>query len=165
MEKHLNKKMIDFVKDKVAKLVFDKDYCDADFVENVADYANTLSEIPRLGHFIPCDKNDIPLVKPSIYDPRSGTGNTNQEEFDKAEQEYKKACERVLFDGFFISENQDATPTDIKSITNGFVHVFWYNGSKGWYPSLNIRTCEDLIRYNPPLTDNGAKFFGYEKTN
>jgi len=64
------------------------------------DYANFLKQPLTLGMFVPCGEDGEVLIEPSLYDPRSKTGNTEHHEFDEKEKQYQQAKERVLFEGF-----------------------------------------------------------------
>lgn len=156
MKKHLNQTMVEFVLEHPATTDYDWQ------LSNHLKYANALSQTPRLGHFIPCDENDVPLEEPKNYAGalEFGVGEHYEKAFN-----YKQACDRVLFEGFFI----DKLPNDVMRLVvivhKSVVCVFWYNLAKDkkWSLSAQIETYEDLIKHNLPLTDNGAKFFGYEK--
>ena len=61
---------------------------------------------------------------------------------------YQQAQSKVIFKGWFVAENQDTQPTDVKTITNGKIHLFWFNNIQGWYLSRGIHTLEDLVKFN-----------------
>ena len=153
MKKHLNQTMVEFVKESINPENFGSRE-----VKNILNYANALSQTPRLGHFIQCDENDVPLSSPIEYSGMDSDAVATV-------KYYQQACDRVLFEGFFI----DKLPNDVMRLVvivhKSVVCVFWYNLAKDkkWSLSAQIETYEDLIKHNLPLTDNGAKFFGYEK--
>lgn len=160
MKKHLNKTMVEFVLEQHTILIepqslYEQNQIRALRFEKILNYANALSQTPRLGHFIPCDENDVPLSSPIEYSGMDSDAVATV-------KYYQQACDRVLFEGFFI----DKLPNDVMRLVvivhKSVVCVFWYNLAKDkkWSLSAQIETYEDLIKHNLPLTDNGAKFFG-----
>lgn len=114
----------------------------------------------KLEMFVPCDENNNPLIKPSIYDPRSGTGNTDYHLYDQAELEYEKAVEKVLFQGLlnkkFTSLSGDSVFQIGKEINFRFNEILELrNGSVKFY----YKTLEDLIHMNLTLTHNAIEHF------
>lgn len=147
MKKHLNKSMVEFVKDcrQNNKLDNIRRFWACEH------YANALSQTPRLGHFIPCDENDVPLEKPNNYEAwlRKALNTPYDADLSKYEK-YQQACDRVLFDGCKVLEyNKKVSYIQCRD------EVFGIGFKKGI-----IQTIEDLIKHNLPLTEAGAKFFG-----
>ena len=158
-KKYLNKTMTDYVFDQKKPVGFSY----LSFYEKVVNYANALSKTPRLGHFIPCDHNDIPLQKPIEY-----SGMDSDALYDV--EQYQLACDRVLFEGckYFESlsdfTSQRTPETEFAVVDNGkgqLVFCF-YIKNEGFHSFFQIKNFEDLVktRKNLPLSDNGAKFFG-----
>lgn len=149
MKKHLNKSMVDFVKDQeneIKLLINHAYYVEvSDISWKIIKYANALSQTPRLGHFIPCDENDVPLEKPKNYEAwlRKALNTPYDADLSKYEK-YQQACERVLFEG--ITQE------------NGL--VFLPNKQILHQSKLGKVTFEQILIYNLPLTEAGAKFFG-----
>lgn len=150
MKKHLNKTMVEFIKEQKSKLGIGGDTY-SDFSKKVIQYANALSQTPRLGHFIPCDHNDIPLQKPIEY-----SGMDSDALYDV--EQYQLACDRVLFEGFKLVgercvelENCDLC-IDFSGKNIVVTDVLCVE--------TTVYTMEHLIEHEPPLTDNGAKVFG-----
>lgn len=148
MKKHLNKTMVEFVKEQHTILIepqslYEQNQIRALRFEKILNYANALSQTPRLGHFIPCDENDVPLEEPkeNNYNMQSDVA---YDLFNKNTIEYQQACERVLFEGCKYDSQRKAVVCNAK-------YIFYV----GYYVVY-----EDLIKHNLPLTDNGAKFFG-----
>lgn len=149
MKKNLNKTMVEFVLEHPATTDYEWQ------LSNHLKYANALSQTPRLGHFIPCDENDVPLEDPKNYVSALELGVG--EHYEKA-LNYQQACDRVLFEGFKLVgercvelENCDLW-IDFSGkniVVNDVLCV-----------ETTVYTMEHLIEHEPPLTDNGAKFFG-----
>lgn len=164
MKKHLNKTMVEFVLEQHTILIepqslYEQNQIRALRFEKILNYANALSQTPRLGHFIPCDENDVPLDEPlsMYYTPEFNCQKYPQELYENDCKKYQQACDRVLFEGFYIFRINER----VSRVTNPPVAVFWYNleNEQEWSLTHSIKTYEDLIKYNLPLTDNGAKFF------
>jgi hypothetical protein len=116
-----------------------------DFYLKSTYYANFLSQPLTLGMFMPCDENNVPFEE----DGTDGNGYVlDKIMFDQ----YQQAKDKVLFEGFFICHGADAKPTDVKSITNGTVHVYWFNNAQQWYLSKGLNTIENIVKYNITLT-------------
>ena len=134
------------------------------------NFAKFLELFPQIWMFVPCKLVDGVWVvleesknKPQAYD---SSGNKIDYAIEKGDyvlggdeqfEEYRQAKERCLFDGFFVIDEGDILPRDVKSIRNSAVHIFWYNTVKGWYLSHGIRTIEDLTIYDLELTETGEK--------
>lgn len=63
-------------------------YKEYEIVEKIFNYANFLKQPLKLGMFVPCDENDVPLDEPKDY------------EHNVKKREYQQAKERVIFEGF-----------------------------------------------------------------
>jgi hypothetical protein len=157
-KKYLNKSMVKYVKLTQETLGLCADTYKI-FSERVLHYSVKLSLTPRLGHFIPCDENDVPLVKPEQPWQDSIMEQALHARYKMELHKYQKACDRVLFEGFYI----DKMSNDVSRVKNLSFTIFWYNLFKKneWSLSQGIMTYEDLIKYNFLLTDAGAKFFWY----
>lgn len=121
-------------------------------LHKIENYAKFLKQPLELWMFVPCDKNGNVLEEPLHYT-----------EFTRNEtNKYQQAKERCLFEGFYVSEGKDTTPTDVKSVTNGKFHFFWFNNIKKWYLSQGFSIIEDLTeeRYNIQLTPTALKQIG-----
>lgn len=103
-------------------------------------YANFLKQPLQKWMFVPCGE-DEEVLDAFVHHVDGGFS-----------REYQQAKERCLFEGFEVSENKDTKPTDVKSITNKLIHVFWYNNINLWCLSNGLKTIEDLIKYNLTLT-------------
>lgn len=123
-----------------------------EFTNLTCNYANLLNQPLELGMFVPCCVEGEILnyneIKQSVID---GT-----ETWDI----WENAKERVIFEGFFISNSIDSRPTTDKTISNGVIHVFWYTDIKQWYLSNGLKKIEDLVKHNLTLTPNAIKKIG-----
>ncbi|MDV3508976.1 hypothetical protein CMU89_17010 [Elizabethkingia anophelis] len=91
-----------------------------DVAFNCIKYAKFLSQPLTLGMFVPVDENGVLLEEPTsikwVY------GCEQYFEQDKAWKEYNKACERVLFEGFYKEFNTVMSPQggylDVEGLKN-----------------------------------------------
>lgn len=152
-KKYLNKSMVEFVLKKNKFKRYDNGDV-VDFCNDIVNYANALSQTPRLGHFIPCDENDVPLEKPIEYSGMDSDAVATV-------KYYQQALERVLFsnlDFYKILEWH----SHMVIVSDTHEKLFRYSIDRNRKDSSEPKTFEDLIRYNLPLTKAGANFFGYE---
>jgi len=111
------------------------------YLSNTHNFANFLSQPPKLGHFIPCDENDAPLGMPIIYD-----GMDSDALLD--EKKYFEAVDRILFEGAIFRNIQPSIDYNYYEI-NG-VKIFTENNHGKFYS--NFKTIESLTPYNLKLT-------------
>ncbi len=119
---------------------------------SVFSYAKFLKEPLKLGMFVPCDENDMPLEIPFNYG--AYLVSLPKEDFNYNEidcLQYQQAKDRVLFDGFELVEIQKY----------GFDLIM---KAEDWSESLSVlfeETIEDLLTYsfNPEfeLTQSAIK--------
>ena len=110
--------------------------------DRVVSYANFLKQPPKLGDFIPCDKEGKPLEKPVFYDDYLKGINLElwHPDTKRGCKQFKEALERVLFEGFEVEHY---------SYTIGFMIGikylrYWKNGM-GFEIGLDTpKTLEDL---------------------
>ena len=117
---------------------------DSQFADKVMAYAHLLSQKPNIGMFVPavCENGVwrvLELPKENLH---------NRDIYYKDLEQYQQAQSKVIFKGCFVSEYQCTKPVDVKSITNGVAHFFWYNTILGWHLSKGIHTLEDLVKLN-----------------
>ena len=108
---------------------------------DIHDYVELLRQPPKLGDFIPCDKEGKPLEKPKRFDdyieyPMSFDGN--KEEFECIE--YKEALERVKFEG--CTFGNFGKKGYLIFARNTEIAIVFDDGSIKW--KRNIKTLEDL---------------------
>ena len=93
-----------------AKLL--KDKSDSEYRRLRENFDNFLEKPLKLGYFIPCDENDVPLEEPKRWKdyldfPESFDGNKEWYEL----YAYQEAKQRVLFEGFEYDVMLGATQT------------------------------------------------------
>jgi hypothetical protein len=148
MEKKL-KSMVEFVKEQKENNTIDL----AQRFINSYEHAILLSQTPNIGMFVPavCENNvwrvlEDPINCDGIKCEKNGCMTDLCTGIYK--NEYQQAQSKVIFKWWFVAENQDTKPTDVKTITNGKIHLFWFNNIQGWYLSRGIHTLEDLVKFN-----------------
>ena len=160
----MEKKLISMV-DLVLGVAKDSNINYEDSWDTTSNYAKFYIQQIELWMLVPCGKDGLPLEKPSkMY----SSGLTfNSKKLTKKGAEYKKAKERVLFEGFEIETipRLKGFREDMKTVLlkhNGIplCNVFWHKESKGWYLSNGIKTVEDLVSYGLTLTDTAIKQIG-----
>jgi len=120
------------------------------FRNRVWNFANFLSQTPKLGHFIPCDVFDVPLVEPDQNDSKYDIWISNDEVdcdyrlYDDDCIEYQQAVDRILFADFRIIPCNSLREETVTCVYNGTKKVF--------FPILRNLKIEDLARYNLKLT-------------
>jgi hypothetical protein len=105
-------------------------------LRNIVKYATFLKQPLKLGMFVPCDENDVPINENSIYDPRSKTGSHTIEEIQQAK-------DRVLFEGFEV---------------NGY-NLYCNQRLFEDVRRLGEYIIEDLVKYDLTLTASAIKQF------
>ena len=103
------------------------------FEETVHNYAKFLKQPLKLEMFVPCDDKENVLITPTEFNPIYWS------------EQYKKAKEKVLFEGFKITYQSD----NKIYIENENKVTFFF-----WKKSPNAKIIEDLIPYNLELTKN-----------
>ena len=135
------------------KLISSKDYgktlkevSDLEYRQKRESYDLLLDQPPKLGDFIPCDKEGKPLDEPKDYkeacdflDKMKGSGRSYQIENPKEFFQYQEALERVKFEGFTKSK--------------GYKDLIQYkdNGSYSFLNIKDVETLEDLTHLNLTL--------------
>jgi len=149
---HLDKTMTEYVLEQAKRttLPFVTRFTNC---EKVAEfYSETLN--PSM--FVPAVFEDgkwVILEEPKNYKQWTKKALNTPYDIDLSKYEqYQSALKNVYFDEFFIHEGNDTKPSEVKSITEGNFHVFWFNNIEGWYLSRGIETIEDLIPYKLKLT-------------
>ena len=103
--------MTDFVLEQ-EKRVRESDYSLEDYYRGftkISNYANFLKKPKKLGYFIACDENDVPLEGSYIYQ----TNHSDEcyckscEAETKRCSDYQEAQQRVLFEGFEYDKEND----------------------------------------------------------
>ena len=129
-----------------------------DFVEDSQDieiifkYNDFLKQPLKLEMFIPCNDNGEPLEKPVKENYRDIVTNKFDEYGYAVDlEEYKYAKERVLFKGFYLSNNGKYNT----AIKNNRITLIYSKVTNVW----NVETISDLTN-KVELTPNGIKQSG-----
>lgn len=112
-------------------------------------YANFLKQPLKLEMFVPCDEDGNVLGEPY----NDGNGDNY---FGVLLDEYQKAKEKVLFEGFELNFEI----TEIVGIINNDYQIWFYKNGTTTINSKEIKTIEDLIKYDLTLTPNAIKQLG-----
>jgi hypothetical protein len=118
------------------------------FWKKTEKYANFLKQPLKLGMFLPCDENDVPLVEPEIR-----KNSTDALNFTPRMIRYQQAKDRVLFDGFELCERNPNLPCLVlkKELVFDDIHFV--------IDHLLEYKIEDLVQHNLTLTPNALKQF------
>ena len=124
---------------------------DEDKMKNIWSYAKFLKQPITLGMFVPTDKNGK-VLKGKPLSP-----NTDAEwiRWENEQEEFYKAKELVLFANFEVkTKTAFNNGYDFVCDNNEIFYPFWYNPVTGWELSKGLKTIEDLVIFQPKLTDN-----------
>lgn len=136
--------MIDFVCKQYDYLTCDE--ASPKFVQKVIDYAYFLKQEIKLGMFIPCDENDVPLDDPKQVSPDGIKWN------DYVEL-YQQAKERVIFHCIKAKKIPEWNCYMIY-VVGTREKLFRYSIDRNLKENEEPKTIEDLVRYG--LTVNLA---------
>lgn len=126
--------MTDYV-DKVLTEWTDRAVSEIDLVARLSDYKDFLKTPLTLGMFVPCDEEGNVLEEPISSDPNS----LSDPYFMKDLEDYQKAKERVIFEGF-----------DMEMIEQSGILIVIKQG----------KTVEQYIPMELTLTESKAKELG-----
>ncbi len=124
------------------------------FIKEAMNYAKFLQQKPKLSDFIPCDEKGSVLQEPHEDDSTDSSGQTDWGEYYKLDTEYQKAVDRVLFEGWKITNNGSS---GVAISNGGYTIKFWKDNEigieEGETTRLNntdikIKTYENLTKYN-----------------
>ena len=146
MKEFILKSMTDFVIYQYEKLK-NEEINTLDYAFNTGIYAHFFKKPLRLGYFIPCDENDVPLEEPKHYDLWKKHGSFTQygESIVPECSKFNEAKQRVFFEGF-IKEGD--------FINNNELNV------NIWIYDLNKINMQHLITCNLTLTETAKKEIG-----
>lgn len=137
--------MTDFVLESISKF---NTYELEENLNSIVKYANFLKQPLKLEMFVPCDE-DGNILEITIH--KFITRESDPISFDKYSEKYKKAKEKVLFEG-------------IEFRTNGGVNFLTINEDTFAFHDFNIKfkdlTIEFLVQYNLQITENAIKQIG-----
>ena len=125
--------------------------CAVTQIRKLSKYADLLKEPITLGMFVPTDKNGIPFKGKPL------SPNTDAEwiRWENEQEEFYKAKELVLFANFEVkTKTAFNNGYDFVCDNNEIFYPFWYNPVTGWELSKGLKTIEDLVIFQPKLTDN-----------
>jgi len=124
------------------------------FVQRVILYSRFLKQPLTLGMFIPCDLEGNVLIE-----PKGINYGVNVEGFRQDLHQYQQAKERVLFEGFEVTESTDEhiriKKTELSIIF--FIKIGKISFYDIFSDSHDIETIEDLVKYNLTLSENAQK--------
>ena len=129
----------------------------------VCKYANFLNQPLNLGMFVPAIEVDGKwevLEEPKNFE---ATMKGNYFTSSKSElfllQQYQKAKENVLFEGFELNIFKSANVLRNENIS--FYEQF--SNFKDRFDSICLKTIQDLIKYKPTLTKKGLEVSGLNR--
>ena len=135
----------------MTSFVLQRDITDIKQRDSIVKYANFLKQPLKLEMFVPIDQNGNILEEPKMIEKQLGFEEV-EIDYDYAEVEvYKKAKEKVLFEGIEFRKNGGVNFLTIKEDTFDF---FDFNVK---FKNLTI---EYLIQYDLQLTENAVKQIG-----
>ena len=135
----------------MTSFVLQRDITDIKQRDSIVKYANFLKQPLKLEMFVPIDQNGNILEEPKMIEKQLGFEEV-EIDYDYAEVEvYKKAKEKVLFEGIEFRKNGGVNFLTIKEDTFAF---FDFNVK---FKNLTI---EYLIQYDLQLTENAVKQIG-----
>ena len=135
----------------MTSFVLQRDITDIKQRDSIVKYANFLKQPLKLEMFVPIDQNGNILEEPKMIEKQLGFEEV-EIDYDYAEVEvYKKAKEKVLFEGIEFRKNGGVNFLTIKEDTFAF---FNFNVK---FKNLTI---EYLIQYDLQLTENAVKQIG-----
>lgn len=149
--------MTDFVLEQWNLCKNSPDYLLEDFVINIVKYATFLKQPLKLGMFVPCDENDVPLEEPKAENYFNVNIPINEftEKYEKGLNEfyslqlyYQDAKDRVLFEVFYMDFDEGCICPFLENYPVGFFNLSY------WCLSDRFKTIEDLVKYNLKLTKN-----------
>ena len=156
--------MVEFVKLQIQRIID----CEITHIRShneIVKYANFLSQTPEIWMFVPAKfENGVwaVLEAPRSYsDNRTAKADLYSEQYKK---EYTDAKERCLFEGFEVYETEFFNKDLPKSICiYDVIHpLWWHKDTMSWHLSRDIKTIEDLCKYNLTLSPTAKKELGWE---
>lgn len=148
--------MVDFV------LKFSKTNRNSDEFENtITDYASFLKQLLTLGMFVPCDENGNVLEEPKFHYQEDdlqflkGVELTIAKDVNEKVKKYKKAKEKVFFEGFKI---EDIGLGSFMIRKNGWILMKCSKaiGAK-WENIKSYADIESLVCFDIELTESAIK--------
>jgi len=122
-------------------------------------YANFLKLPTKLEYFVPCDEDGNILEEPNKKHYQSLPNIAEAIwEYDNLLEQYEKALEKVLFEGFEV-KSKNIISSGFEEIlflpfNNGNTQVYVTDFTKEKPEEMLCYTIEDLVKYNLTLTQN-----------
>jgi len=118
----------------------------------VGDYAKFIIQLLEIWMFIPCKLVDgVWVVLEEPYND-----GMNDQYYLSALEEYQQAKERCLFDGFEVVKENFIHNTKHHYIELNKTKIMW-NFNDKWELYNEFKTIENLVKYNPTLTQTAQK--------
>jgi len=130
--------------------------CNTAMLVNVYNYANFLKQPLTLGMFVPCDLEGNVLKHPDTY--KESEMYCTHEGLDIYREKYQQAKERVLFEGFEMTQNPFPCQ-DFYTIESSTFSI-QYHSKDNHLNTFTFKTIEDLIDRDLTLTPNALKQIG-----
>lgn len=125
----------------------------SDILEKILNYANFLKQPLKLGMFVPCDDDGNVLKIPNLSN--YSIDEEGSELYNIALKKYKKAKEKVLFDGFeYIKDFRTVRGEYIPTLKKEDFEIDIEWGSFYVCGLKRVEIIEDLTPYNLILTKN-----------
>lgn len=121
-----------------------------DAYHKIYNYANFLRQPLMISMF-------VPFVNGKVLKGKPLSPNTDAEwiRWENEQEEFYKAKERILFSNFEVkTKTAFNNGYDFVCDNNEMFYPFWYNPVTGWELSKGLKTVEDLVIFQPKLTDN-----------
>lgn len=123
---------------------------DCGFAYAIRKYASFLKLPLELKMFVRCDLNGEPMKEPTLLQKQS-----DSEHHRRYYATWLEAKEKLVFKGFEVKTKTAFNKGyDFVCDNNEIFYPFWYNPVTGWELSKGLKTVEDLVIFQPKLTDN-----------
>jgi len=123
-------------------------------LDKIIEHAKFIDKYYKISHFVACDQIERPIKKPDFYYKKEDLVNLTGLDLEIAlrvnekAEEFKKANDKVIFEGFEISEEKG-----IKYIKNKDFYIYYFNNEKKQWQKINEDIkIKDLVKYNLTLT-------------
>jgi hypothetical protein len=125
------------------------------YLEN---FANFFSQQPNIGMFVPAvfEDGEWRVLEEPKPIHTYGLEPLDYEYNDDEVLQYKTAIDNVIFEGFY----NDFNTTQIFGIKSQLYQLWFYKQGITTINSQEVKTIEDLTKYNLTLTSKFAKEFG-----
>jgi hypothetical protein len=137
--------------------------------DRIYNYTHLLIAVPEIWMFLPCKFiGDNWVIMDPAKPPHtlsSENASTYLKKWRKEKEEYQKAKDRCLFEGFSLYDLR-FSPGKMIKLKDTNLNIFWDNGNGEWQLQNNIITIEDLTGFNLEFTENAESiYYGQETKN